>query len=81
MSICSYRDFTIGAAAALAAISLSPGSAHAIVVMPCDPSCSTPLTTYRVRGYDLITFRGSYNNNQKQNSTLAKKQIGQNVKI
>jgi hypothetical protein len=81
MSIYSCRNLTIGAAAALAAISLSPGSAQAIVVMPCAPSCFTPLTTCRVRGYDLTTFTGSYNNNQKQNSTLAKKQIGQNVKI
>jgi hypothetical protein len=61
MKICSLRKLTIGATAALAAISLSPASAQAA----CAPG--TPAGTCRVTvnglQYDVTTFLGTYDSN------------------
>ena len=61
MRICSFRKLFIGATAALAAISLSLGSAQAA----CAPG--TPAGTCRVTvnglQYDVTTFTGSYIDN------------------
>jgi len=60
MKVCSFRKLTLSAAAALVAISLSPGSAQA----DCAPG--TPAGTCRVtvRGlqYDVTTFSGASDN-------------------
>jgi hypothetical protein len=54
-----WQKLALGAAAALAAISLSPGSAQAYVV-----------TVGGVQ-YDVTTFTGSYNNNTSKFATPA----------
>jgi hypothetical protein len=59
MKLCSCRKLTIGAAAALTAISLSPVSAKALVV------------TVNSVQYDVTTFTGTYNNNTSQFETAA----------